>query len=437
MAGRKKMNSNTLRGNLKRANTQLLLSSVMLFQFVAMLLLSLKHSPFDLQALAFSIVLPIVTYAFSMGISRIWPVDRTLLILVLLLCSVSIVTLQDISRAAITPLTQALHMCAGLVAMCCGIMFIRWVRSWEKWIIPLMGLAAILLLLPLLFGQWQNGAKNWIGFTRGPLSWLSFQPSEFAKLALIVLLAAAFEGQPRFKHCLPYLMFVALLCMLLLVERDLGALLLYFLTTVAIYFAATSNAVVSLFGLGMGAGAAFVAYQMFPYVQRRIEMFQNPWSDPLIYGYQLIQALIAIGSGGAFGMGLGLGYPRNIPLYHSDFVFASIAEEFGLIFSLGLLCVYLIIIVRGLIIAMNARSSFHALVTFGVIALLGFQTIIIVGGNIKLLPLTGVTLPLISAGGSSIISMMGMIGLLLGVSSLNANDEVADLERMTVLEEGA
>ena len=280
---------------------------------------------------------------------------------------------------------------------------------------------------PLVIGDWQNGAKNWIRFgSGGP----SVQPSEFGKLSLIFILAAQFSNRPRFRICLPAIAFAAALCGLLLVERDLGALLLYFLTTVMMFYAATSNLPITLGGLGMGVGGAVAAYNLFPYVAKRFEMFRNPWSDPLDSGWQIIQALIAIGSGGMFGMGLGLGYPRNIPLYHSDFIFAAISEEFGLVFALAMLGVYVLILMRGASVAMNARTSFHALVAFGVVSLIAVQTFVIVGGNIKLIPLTGVTLPFVSAGGSSMVSMMGAMGMLLGVSSLNANDEADDLRRL-------
>jgi cell division protein FtsW (lipid II flippase) len=223
------------------------------------------------------------------------------------------------------------------------------------------------------------------------------------------------------------------MCALLLAERDLGALLLYFLTTVMMFYAATSNLPVTLAGLGMGAGGAVAAYHLFPYVAKRIELLQNPWSDPLVFGYQIIQALIAIGSGGMFGMGLGLGYPRNIPLYHSDFIFAAIAEEFGLVLSICLLAIYVLVILRGMVVAMNARTSFHSLAAFGIVAMLGLQTMLIVGGNTKLIPLTGVTLPLVSAGGSSLVSTFLSFGVLLGISSLNAEDEAK--ERMELREE--
>ena len=164
-------------------------------------------------------------------------------------------------------------------------------------------------------------------------------------------------------------------------------------------------------------------------------MWKDPWSDPENYGYQLVQALIAIGSGGLFGMGLGLGSPRDIPLYHSDFIFAALTEEFGLVFSVCLLILYVLIIMRGLIAAMNARTSFHSLAAFGVVAMLGLQTMLIVGGNTQLLPLTGVTLPLISSGGSSLVSTFFALGMLCGITSLNTEDEARDIEQIEIRQE--
>ena len=128
-------------------------------------------------------------------------------------------------------------------------------------------------------------------------------------------------------------------------------------------------------------------------------------------------------------MGLGLGMPRMIPLYHSDFVFAAICEQFGMIFALCLLAVYVLIILRGISIAMSCRDGFHALLSFGIVTFLGLQTLLIVGGNIRLIPLTGVTLPFIASGGSSMVSCLTGIGMLLGVSSLNAQRDEEDVRR--------
>ena len=421
-----------MRRALMRSNTRLLLSAVMLFQFTAMLLISLQEQPVDMQALILAVALPAATWLVTMLFGKIWPIDRAILILVMLLCSVGIITLSDIARAKITPLTQAIYAAIGIGAMAVGIVFIRSVRHWKKWILPGMALCLAALASPWAFGTVQNGARNWITIIPERLT---LQPSEFIKPALILILAASLAGRPRFVKCLPAILFAAVCCGILLIQRDLGAVLLYFMTTLLIYFAATSNWLITLGGLGVGVAGSILAYKALPYVQTRIAIWQNPWSDPTGSGGQIVQALIAIGSGGLFGMGLGLGRPRDIPLYHSDFIFAAIAEEFGLIFSICLLAIYVIIIMRGMVVAMNARTSFHSLTAFGIVTMLGLQTMLIVGGNTKLIPLTGVTLPLISSGGSSLVSTFLSFGILLGISSMNAEDEARDIDRLEMREE--
>ena len=364
---------------LMRSNTHLLLTAVMLFQFLAMLLIAFQKGGVNLQALCFAVALPLVTWLVTKLMGRAWPVDRAILILVMLLCSVGLISLSDIAKADVTPRTQAIYALAGIAAMFAGAAFIRSWKNWKRYTPFLMVLCLMVLASPYLpvIGIYKNGARNWIG-----LGGFSVQPSEFMK-----------------------------------------------------YYVATSNAFISLAGLGMGAAAAVLAYRALPYVQGRIQIWKNPWSDPENLGYQLVHALIAIGSGGLFGMGLGLGMPRNIPLYHSDFIFAAITEEFGLIFAVGLLAVYVLIIMRGLIVAFNARTSFHSLTAFGLVIMLGLQAMLIAGGNTKLLPLTGVTLPLVCYGGSSLVSTFFSMGLLLGLSSMNAEDEARDIETLELREE--
>ena len=417
---------------LMRSNTHLLLSAVTLFQAAAMLLIAFQKEAVNPQALILAAALPLVTWLVTALMGRVWPVDRAILILVMLLCSVGLITLSDIARADVTPRTQAYYALAGVAAMFAGAAFIRRWRQWKKYTTLMMALCLIALLSPYLpkVGIYKYGARNWVGLPGGP----SIQPSEFMKPIMILCLASGFSNRPRFARCLPTIGFAALCCGVLLSQKDLGAVLLYFLTTVLMYYAATSNAFITLSGLGMGAAAAVIAYRALPYVQARVAIWQNPWSDPQDSGFQLIQSLIAIGSGGLFGMGLGMGMPRDIPLYHSDFIFASITEEFGLIFAVGLLAVYVMIIMRGLIVAFNARTSFHSLAAFGLVIMLGLQTMLIVGGNTKLLPLSGVTLPLVGYGGSSLVSTFFSMGLLLGISSMNAEDEARDIDQLELRE---
>lgn len=422
-----------MRRALMRSNTRLLLTAVVIFQALAMLLIALKPETASLQPLILAAAIPLVTILVTNLMGKIWPVDRAILILVLLLASVGLIALSDVCRSEETPRDQAIYALAGVLAMFVGAALIRGLSNWKKRTPLLMALCALALLTPWLpgpIGGWHDGARNWIHL--GPISG---QPSEFMKPVLIVILAAGFSNRARFARCLPYIAFAALCCGILLSERDLGALLLYFLTTVLMYYVASSNGALCLAGLGMGAGAAVIAYNAMPYVQDRVAIWKNPWSDPLDAGYQIVRALAAIGSGGLFGMGLGLGMPRSVPLYHSDFIFTSIAEEFGLIFSIALMAVYVLIIMRGLIVAMNARTSFHSITAFGLVAIMGLQALLIIGGNTKLLPLTGVTLPLVSYGGSSLVSCFFSMGVLLGISSMNAEDEARDIEKIALQEE--
>ena len=422
-----------MRRALMRTNTRLLLTTVVIFQLLALALLALRPDNASLQPLVLVAAVPLVTLITANLMGKLWPVDRAILILALLLCSIGLITLSAICRSEQTPREHAIYALGGIAAMFVGVLGIRAFSNWKRAMPVLMALCILALLTPWApapFGRWYQGARNWLYV--GPISG---QPSEFMKPVLIVVLAACFCNRPRFERCLPGIGFAAICCGILLTERDLGALLLYFLTTVLMYYAASSNGLLCLAGLGMGAGSAVAAYNMLPYVQDRVAIWRNPWSDPLKSGYQIVRALAAIGSGGLFGSGLGRGMPRDVPLYHSDFIFTSVAEEFGLIFSLGLMGVYVLIILRGLIVAMNARTSFHSLVAFGLVAMLGLQALLIIGGNTKMLPLTGVTLPLVSYGGSSLVSTFLSMGILLGISSMNAEDEARDIERIALKEE--
>ncbi len=412
-----------------RPHDKVLEWTLILFPIIAMLLLSFKDGEFDAQALLLAAAMPAVTLIVLRGFTALWNVDRVLLTLVMFLCSVSVITLSAIARSPSTPITQAVYICIGLVAMMLGIVFIRAFKAWRKWMIPLMVLSFGLVVLPIVMGSEVNGAKNWILIKAGGRTIFSIQPSEPVKVALVVALASCFEDRQNRLKSWCGVAFAAILCVVLLGQKDLGALVLYFLTTMLLYWIATNDWIVTLLGFGAGVSGAVAAYHMFDYVRTRIAVWKNPWIDPEVAGYQLIQATIAIGSGGWTGMGLGLGFPRDIPLYSSDFIYAAICEEFGLLFALMMLGVYAVIVMRGISIGMNSKKRFHALVTFGISIIFGLQTLLIVGGNIRLIPLTGVVLPFVAEGGSSMISCMGAMGLVLGISSINAEGADKDLEK--------
>ena len=219
------------------------------------------------------------------------------------------------------------------------------------------------------------------------------QPSEFVKIAAVLLLAHYLDKRTKLKKLLVPLSFAMAIVFLLIVEKDLGAAMLIALTTLIVYFAATGNLGITLAGLFAGALGGIASYKLFSHVRLRVEVWQNPWATYDSSGYQIVQGLIAIASGGLFGAGLGLGSAKIIPAYHTDYIFAVICEEFGIIAGVLLIAFYIVFIIRGFLIALNARNRFLMLFALGCTTLITLQSFIIIGGVIKLIPLTGITLP--------------------------------------------
>jgi cell division protein FtsW len=185
-------------------------------------------------------------------------------------------------------------------------------------------------------------------------------------------------------------------------------------------FVATGRRSYVLIGLILFLAGSVVAYQLFPHVAGRVDIWIDPWSDPVDAGYQVVRGLYAFGRGGLFGEGLGQGLPTSIPFVSTDFIFAAVAEELGMVGALALLALFLALVFRGLRVAVMARDDFSAMLAVGLTTSIGLQTLIIVAGNLKLVPLTGITLPWVSYGGSSLLASFLVLGLLLSVSHRSA-----------------
>ncbi|MGH2352375.1 MAG: FtsW/RodA/SpoVE family cell cycle protein [Chloroflexota bacterium] len=287
----------------------------------------------------------------------------------------------------------------------------------------------VLVALTLLFGIDPNGSgmRLWLG-TRT----LAFQPSEILKVLLVVFLAGYLVDKrelltTKFLHWgplrlppLPYL--APLLAMwgislaLLIWQRDLGAALLFFGVFLVMLYVAVGQAWYVFAGSALFLAGGVLCYRFFAHVRLRVELWLNPWVDPLDRSYQIAQALYAIGSGGLLGSGLGHGYPLYVPAAHTDFPFVALSEEAGLAGALALLLLYAFLVTRGLRIALGARSPFNRLLATGLTSVLALQTMVIVGGNLKVIPLTGVTLPFVSYGGSSLLANFLIVGILLRLS---------------------
>ena len=390
----------------RRAPGRAMLLAVMAFFFLGFFLLALKDGKWE--SFGLSVAVPTLIFIGTAGISRLFPSDRLLLSLTNFLCALGVLVLYRLSPQR--GMAQALNYGVGVGGMIACTFIVRYISKW-KWPVALMMLGSLgLLALPLLIGRETNGAKNWF-YVGG----YSVQPSEVVKLAL--LLSVSYLLSQR-RVLLSILFAGACLCMLML-QKDLGTALLYYGVALILVYAATSSLPLLLGGVLGGAGAAFAGYRMFAHVRRRVSIWINPWADTDGSGYQIVQSLIAIVNGSFWGVGLGLGNASVIPEYYNDFIFSVILHEFGVLFGLIVVCMYLFIIIRGVMIARRSRTVFHALLALGCTALIALQTFVIIGGNIKLIPLTGVTLPFISYGGTSMVSSLCVIGLLQGVASRN------------------
>ena len=288
----------------------------------------------------------------------------------------------------------------------------------------LLGVFCLLLLCSaLFFGTEIGGSRNWIVF--GPFA---VQPSEFGKIVIIMFLAAYLTEHrevltlPRHRLLwlkLPVLRFIAPLLLIwgiailmFVVQRDLGSALLFFGIAVSMTYMATGRKSYVALAFAFFLDAAALSYSFFSHVRVRFNIWLDPWSDPSGSAYQVVQSLFALGSGGVWGAGFAHGHPNLIPEVHTDFIFAAIAEELGLLGSLGVMLVFALFFYRAIRIALACREETRMLLAAGIAVVFLLQAFIIIAGVTKFLPLTGITLPFVSYGGSSMIASFMLLGIL-------------------------
>jgi cell division protein FtsW (lipid II flippase) len=329
---------------------------------------------------------------------------------------------------------QLMWTCIGLALFAGTLLFVRDFRilSTYKYIFGFAGLG--LLVLPMSpLGAVINGARLWVRL--GPLS---FQPGELAKICLVIFFAAYLAERkellavatrhvagfhvPDLKHFGPLLVMWGLSLLVMFYETDLGSSLLFFSVFLVMLYIATARAAYLAVGGGLFAIGAAIGYATFSHVQERVQIWLNVFDPKLIHdeGYQLAQSLFALATGGLFGTGLGQGRPNIIPAVQTDFIFSALGEELGLMGTAAVLLCFLLLVARGLRIALLQRDDFAQLLAAGLTVIFAIQTIIIVAGVTRLLPLTGITLPFMSYGGSSLISNFVLVALLVRLSQAQA-----------------
>ncbi len=357
--------------------------------------------------------------------------DSTLLPLTVLLHGLGyvMITRLDSELAGL----QSIWSLVAIAAFVATLLFVQ--RAGDlaryKWTLFFVGVG--LLILPMVpgLGVNVNGARIWVNL--GPVN---FQPGEFAKLALAVFFAAYLAERrelisastwkvgpfrlPELQYVAPILVAWGFAVMVMVGERDLGSSLLFFTLFVVMMWVATERASYLVLGFVLFGLAAFVSSRLFDHVQTRVDIWLDPWADEYGKGFQIVQALYGLADGGLVGTGLGRGSPDKVPEAQNDFIFAAIGEELGMIGATAVLMAYLLLIGAGLRIALRTDRTFEKLLAVGLTTIVGMQAFIIIGGVIKVVPLTGITLPFVSYGGSSLLSNYILLALLLRLSDSGA-----------------
>ncbi len=385
------------------------------FHFCSFLVICFETG--DMAYLFFYAFQQIVLFAAIVLYHMLYPKTNRLVInnmCMLLSISFVILTRFNLGKA----IRQFAIVTASLVAALAIPFFVQKFKFLKKlqWAYAMVGIAALGVVMVL--GQTTYGSK--LSFS---VAGVTFQPSEFVKILFVFFVASALYQSSGFFEVFTTAVVAAAHVITLVISKDLGSALIFFVVYVLMVFVATKNIFYLLAGAAGGSGAAYIAYRVFAHVQVRVQAWKDPWSVIDAAGYQITQSLFAISSGGLFGLGLYKGTPGAIPLVEADFIFSAIAEEFGIICAICLILVCVSSFIMFMGIAHRLEDAFYQLTAFGLGATYIFQVFLTIGGGTKFIPLTGVTLPLISYGGSSVMTTLIMFAVMEGLHIIMEDQE--------------
>ena len=290
------------------------------------------------------------------------------------------------------------------------------------WVYAAVGVAALGIVL--ILGATTHGSK--ISYSIGGVT---FQPSEFVKIIFVFFIAGALYESHDFLHVALTAVLAGIHVLILVASRDLGSALIFFIVYVMMVFIATGNWLYLFLGAAGGCGAAMLAYRFFTHVQVRVQAWKDPFSCIDDAGYQITQSLFAISSGGWFGLGLFRGTPDSIPFVEADFIFSAVAEELGIAFSMCLILIAISCFIMFMNISVKLKDKFYQLIAFGLGVTYIFQVFLTIGGGTKFIPMTGVTLPFVSYGGSSILTSLMMFFIIEGLYIIRREEEAKRVKK--------
>lgn len=367
----------------------------------------------DKYTLATGLGLVIIVYLSNYILLRLSSGDHYIFLIATMLMSIGIIMIYRLDP--LLGIKQLIWIALGIFCFYMTYFILKYIPYWDKFIYLYIGIAYLLFVLTLTFGVETYGSTNWIS-----IKGFSFQPAEITKLLLVFILASYYSNYDKFKekrYSSYYLTgliysFIALLFL----QRELGMSVIFYCIFMALLFIYEEDRKLLLYNGVLLIILAILGYFLFGHVRIRIQTWLDPWAYIDGKGYQITQSLFAIAEGGFFGTGLGLGYPNFIPLAYNDFIFPAIVEEMGIFAGIGIIMLFMILVYRGFKIGIVQDNKFYKILALGISVLFGVQSIIILGGVLKLIPLTGITLPFMAYGGTSIISSFIALGILQVVS---------------------
>ena len=351
----------------------------------------------------------LMIYISNFLLLRISTGDHYIFLITTMLLSIGVIMIYRINPAL--GMKQVIWIGIGILMFFISYFVVKNIKGWRDWTNIYFITSIILFVSTLLLGTNKKGSTNWIEIGR-----FSFQPTEIIKLLLIFLIASYYTNYEKYKekkYGSYYLTGIVYLFIgFLFLQKDLGTVLIFYAIFIALQFIYEKNRRLILYNILIFAAAGIAGIFLFDHVKIRFQIWLNPWKYIDNKGYQITQSLFAIATGGFFGTGIGLGHPDFIPEVYTDFIFSAICEEMGIFTGMGVIMLFLILVYRGFKIAISQGDKFFRIVALGISILFGIQSFIIFGGVLKLIPLTGITIPFVSYGGSSMLSSFIALGIL-------------------------
>lgn len=383
---------------------------LLIFEILAILLVFYTYEgDLDRQLLFLTGGLVFVIYISNFILGKITTGDNYIFLIISLLLTIGVVTIFRIKPE--TGIKQLQWAFIGVLLFYGTYFVVRVFPNLERYGSLALIVSVLLFLSTLIFGKTVGGSRNWLS-----LRFVVFQPTEFIKILLMFILGSFYTNYEKYKKY-PYASYIIMaiiyfFVLLLFIQRDLGTAVMFMAMYMSVQFVYDPDVKAKVINVALLILGAVAGYILFTHVRTRFDIWMNPWNDVYNAGRQIVQSLFAIAEGGFFGAGIGFGHPELIPVSESDFIFPVICEEMGLFAGFAIILLYILLIYRGIKIALEQEYKFYRILAISATVMISIQAFLNIGGVTKFIPMTGITLPFMSYGGSSILSSFIALGIL-------------------------